>query len=110
MKAKYPRRHLKESETPLLPGSDQAAMCGEIVLRASFPFMYEDLLSLEFSEFLSALNVCPRCWLIERRIATGRRLLANDEEQPSPRFIYGLATGQEQLDSERHYELVEAVA
>jgi len=106
---KYPRRHLKESEAPLLPGADQTAMCGEMVLRASFPFMYEDILSLEFSEFLSSLNVCPKCWLIEKRIATERRILAN-AEQPSPRFVYGLAAGQEQLDSERHYELVEAAA
>jgi hypothetical protein len=87
MKAKYPRRHLKESETPLLPGADQVAMCGEIVLHASFSFMYEDLLSLEFADFLSTLNVCPKCWLIERRIATERRISANAE---SLRFVYGL--------------------
>jgi hypothetical protein len=113
MKAKYPRRHLKESETPLLPGADQVAMCGEIVLHASFSFMYEDLLSLEFADFLSTLNVCRKCWLIERRIATERRISAKAElaeQAPSPRFVYGLATGQEQLDSERHYELVEAAA
>ena len=106
---KHPKRHLKESELPLLPGNDQLAMCGEIIPRASFPFMYEDSLSYHFGEFLSALNVCRVCWQTEIAIANARRQAHEAQELLGTRYVYGLAAGQEQMDAERsHYELIEA--
>ena len=109
MSKKNPKRHLKETELPLVPGVDQAAMCGEIVPSASFPFMYEDSLSYHFAEFLSSLNVCKTCWQIELHIANTRKTASEAQELLGTRYVYGLAAGQEQMDAERsHYELIEA--
>jgi len=106
--SKFPKRHLKESDIPLLPGADQVAMCGEIIPKASFPFMYEDSLSYEFSEFLSSLGICSGCWKIERHIAQARRQAAEQGELVCERYVYGLGAGQEEMDAERLGELIEA--
>jgi hypothetical protein len=110
MKAKVPKRHLKESDAPLLPGADQIAMCGEIVARASFPFMYEDALSYHFGEFLSALHVCATCWKTELAITNARTRAKHSGTEIGERYVYGLVAGQEEMDAERtHYaELIEA--
>jgi hypothetical protein len=107
---KIPKRHLKESDAPLLPGTDQLAMCGEIVPRASFPFMYEDSLSYHFAEFLSSLHVCKGCYQTELAIANVRKQWNESDEPLGARYVYGLAAGQEEMDAEReHYaELIEA--
>jgi hypothetical protein len=102
------KRHLKESDAPLLPGTDQVAMCGEIIPNASFPFMYEDSLSYHFAEFLNSLNVCSTCWKIELHITNTRKTATEAQEVLGTRYVYGLAPGQEVFDDERHYELIEA--
>jgi hypothetical protein len=89
VKTKIPKRHLKESDAPLLPGTDQIAMCGEIVPRAGFPFMYDDSLTYHFAEFLTSLHVCETCWKTELAIAT----FASSGATPPRRSASATCTG-----------------
>jgi hypothetical protein len=109
VKTKISKRHLKESDAPLLPGTDQVAMCGEIVPGAGFPFMYDDSLTYHFAEFLCSLHICETCWKTELAIANVRKQWSDAAAPLGERYVYGLAAGQDEIDAEReHLLLIEA--
>ena len=73
------KAHVIESEDPLREGADITALCGALVSKAVFAYMWNSSIAPEFVAALTTLNTCRSCY---------RQFL-------SKRYIYGILPGAE---------------
>lgn len=71
--------HLAYADEPLQSGQDAYAVCGAVISKAEFPFIFD----LEFPDaaHLNSITICTKCYAYKRE----------------GRYLYGIVPGQEAM-------------
>ena len=71
--------HLAYTDEPLKAGEDVSAVCGEIIGKAAFPFIFE---GFPYLAHLNYMHICSKCYATDKR---------------TWKYMYGLVNGQEAM-------------